>query len=96
MAPTFLQVRLSFLSTLLDEAHDYLHLHLCASVLGRKLFRLPFHRDVPITEARALTIRAFLNHCVQVSAAVTGDSTASSFCWLTGEFSCSAGMLVQR
>lgn len=60
-------MRLSFLSTLLDEAHDYLHHNLCASVLNRKLFRLPFHRDVPISEAGASCIRAFLNHCMQVS-----------------------------
>ena len=59
-------MRLNFLSTLLDEAHDYLHQHLCASVLHRKLFRLPFHRDVAITAQGATCVRAFLNHCVQV------------------------------
>ena len=38
------QVRLHFLSTLLDEAHSHLHNHLCASVLGLKLVALPFNR----------------------------------------------------
>eukprot|EP00899_Mesostigma_viride_P019524 jgi/Mesvir1/27573/Mv07318-RA.1 len=39
-------VRLNFLSSLLDEAHDYLHRCLCAGVLGRRLTLLPFNRDV--------------------------------------------------
>eukprot|EP00899_Mesostigma_viride_P019526 jgi/Mesvir1/27575/Mv07320-RA.1 len=39
-------VRLNFLASLLDEAHDYLHRCLCAGVLGRRLTLLPFNRDV--------------------------------------------------
>ena len=42
-------LRLHFLPTLLHEAYDFLHYHLCAGVLGRKLFILPFHRDVDLT-----------------------------------------------
>ena len=42
------QVRLNVLSTLLGEAHAHLHQHLCACVLGRKVFVMPFHRDVQV------------------------------------------------
>eukprot|EP00899_Mesostigma_viride_P028443 jgi/Mesvir1/8784/Mv02694-RA.1 len=49
-------VRLNLLSSLLDEAHDYLHGCLCAGVLGRRLTVLPFNRDVQITERGARTL----------------------------------------
>eukprot|EP01051_Picozoa_sp_SAG22_P001908 SAG22_NODE_79_length_21845_cov_17.798538_10_plen_1328_part_00 len=39
-------VRIHILSQLLHEAFEYMHRHLCASSLGRKLFMLPFQRDV--------------------------------------------------
>ncbi|PNH12760.1 hypothetical protein TSOC_000242, partial [Tetrabaena socialis] len=58
-------VRLNFLSTLLDEAYGHLHNHLCASVLGRKLFALPFNRDVRLTAAGAGAMRACLAYCQQ-------------------------------
>ncbi len=58
---------LTFLSTLLDEAHAYLHGALCAGVLGRKLFTLPFHRDVDLTPARVDRMRGALMHCIRVS-----------------------------
>ncbi|KAG2496793.1 hypothetical protein HYH03_005201 [Edaphochlamys debaryana] len=45
-------VRLNFLSTLLDEAYAHLHAHLTASVLGRKLFMLPYHRNLELTAAQ--------------------------------------------
>ena len=62
-----MQVSLAFLSTLLDEAYAYLHGALCAGVLGRKLFTMPFHRDIELTPARVLRMRAALAHCMQVS-----------------------------
>ncbi|KAG2492072.1 hypothetical protein HYH03_009568 [Edaphochlamys debaryana] len=58
-------VRLNFLSTLLDEAYGHLHAHLTASVLGRKLFTLPFHRDVELTEARVHAMASAIRHCQQ-------------------------------
>ncbi|GLC47559.1 hypothetical protein PLESTB_000001100 [Pleodorina starrii] len=58
-------VRLNFLSTLLEEAYGHLHQHLCAGVLGRKLFVMPFHRDVQLTTAGARAMRASLLHCKQ-------------------------------
>ncbi|EFJ48301.1 hypothetical protein VOLCADRAFT_104794 [Volvox carteri f. nagariensis] len=56
-------VRLNFLSTLLEEAYCHLHLHLCAGVLGRKLFTLHFNRDVSVTEAGARAMTASLLYC---------------------------------
>jgi hypothetical protein len=53
-------LRLHFLPTLLHEAYDFLHYHLCAGALGRKLFMLPFHRDVELT---VRIIRACFDPC---------------------------------
>eukprot|EP00899_Mesostigma_viride_P005241 jgi/Mesvir1/14718/Mv05368-RA.1 len=61
-------VRLNLLSSLLDEAHDYLHNCLCAGVLGRRLTILSFNRDVQISERQARTIL----HHVDVLAASGG------------------------
>ncbi|KAG2455049.1 hypothetical protein HYH02_000874 [Chlamydomonas schloesseri] len=58
-------VSLTCLSTLLDEAYAYLHGALCAGALGRKLFTLPFHRDVGLTPARVRRMRSSLAHCAQ-------------------------------
>jgi hypothetical protein len=60
-------VRLNFLPTLLDEAYGHLHRYLTASVLGRKLFLMPFNRDVRLDEIKARTIKACLTYCQQVS-----------------------------
>ncbi|GLC35571.1 thioredoxin-disulfide reductase [Pleodorina starrii] len=58
-------VRLNLLSTLLDEAYGHLHGTLCAGVLGRKLFTLPFHRGVELTGKRVKAMRASMEHCKQ-------------------------------
>ncbi len=60
------QVRLHLLSPLLDEAHAHLHATLCASVLGRKLLRLPFHRDVQLTPKGAQRLLDCLRRCRKV------------------------------
>lgn len=57
-------LRLSFLSTLLDEAFNYMHAHLCASVQGCKMFRMPFHRDVNLTTAQVRAMYACSKHCM--------------------------------
>jgi len=62
-----LQVRLNFLSTLLDEAYGFLHSFLTASLLNCKLFRQSFNRGVTITAQKAVSMRAALSHCQQVS-----------------------------
>ncbi|GIL75394.1 hypothetical protein Vretifemale_5196 [Volvox reticuliferus] len=68
-------VRLNLLSTLSEEAYGHLHNTLCAGVLGRKLFTLPFHRGVLLTDKTALgeepkaveveAMLASLHHCKQ-------------------------------
>jgi hypothetical protein len=60
-------VRLNFLPTLLDEAYGHLHRYLTASVLGRKLFLLPFNRDVKLDVMRARAMKSCLMYCQQVS-----------------------------
>lgn len=62
----FTQVRLNFMSTLLDEAYGYLHSFLTASILNIKLFRQPFHRDVALTVERVAAMRASMAYCQQV------------------------------
>lgn len=42
-------LRITALTSLINELFDFLHRHLCASVLQRKVFLLPFHRDVLLT-----------------------------------------------
>ena len=64
--PLFRQVRLNLLSILLDEAHGFLHRYMCASVLGRKVFTLPFSRDVEVTVEGAMAMKACLQYCQQV------------------------------
>lgn len=59
-------MRLKFLPALLEEAYGHFHAHLCASVLGCKLFVLPFQRDVILTPKTVLAMRASLNYCRQV------------------------------
>lgn len=60
------QVRISLLSTLLDEAYSYMHRFLCASALQRKLFTMPFNREVEINPRRTAAMRACLAFCRQV------------------------------
>jgi len=60
------QVRISFLSQLLPEASAYLHSFLTASVLNKKIFQQPFHRDVQITPEGVSAMRASLAYCQQV------------------------------
>ncbi|CAM9849170.1 unnamed protein product [Discosporangium mesarthrocarpum] len=56
-------IRLHFLPTLIEEAHNYLHRNLCASVLRRNIFTMPFHRDVQLTAAQARAMRGCLERC---------------------------------
>eukprot|EP00887_Chlorella_sp_A99_P004660 scaffold4.g4660.t1 len=58
-------VRLHFLPPLLEEGYAHLHSTLCASALGRKLFVLPFHRDVKVTKSVVEAMRSALTYCQQ-------------------------------
>jgi hypothetical protein len=55
--------RLTFLSTLIDEAFDYLHTTLCASAVRRKLFLLPFNRQVKVTGDGVRAMEGTLRYC---------------------------------
>ncbi len=69
-------VRLNFLPALIDEAYAHLHLVLTASsLLHRKLFRMPFHRDVQLTEQGIAAMRATLNYCQQVKCSTQQKET---------------------
>ncbi len=62
-----LLVRVHVLSQLLEEFYSFMHLNLCAGVLQRRLFVVPFCRDVHIEQpgfARVLQI--LLQHCQRV------------------------------
>ncbi|KAJ1618864.1 hypothetical protein T492DRAFT_916482 [Pavlovales sp. CCMP2436] len=56
-------VRLYFLAQLLDEGSALLHRTLTADVLGRKIFHMPFCRDVVVSEPRTRALLASLRHC---------------------------------
>lgn len=55
--------RLNFLSPLFMEAYSYLHNHLCASILGIKLYALPFCRDVELDEDKIQTMALIIGEC---------------------------------
>jgi hypothetical protein len=57
---------MNFLGKLLPEAHDHLAHTLTASVLGVKLFSLPFHRQIRLQRHTLRAMRAALLHCQQV------------------------------
>jgi hypothetical protein len=61
-----LQVRVSFLSQLLQEGKQHLQQHLTASVLGRKVFAMPFHRGINVTRHTLDNMRAALAYCQKV------------------------------
>ena len=56
-------IRLHFLPQLLGEVVEYLHRSLTASLSGRKLFALPFQRDVELSDIDALKILDNLQRC---------------------------------
>ena len=58
-------VRLHMLSPLLDEGFDHLHSVLCGGILGRKLMRMPFHRDIKLTEPQVQVMNAHARFCQQ-------------------------------
>ena len=62
--------RLHLLSQLLDEGFAYLHSVLTAGVLGRRIFLLPFSRDVAVTAVQARAMMASLLHCKRVGGAL--------------------------
>ena len=63
-------VRLHFLSQLIDEAYYYLHRHLTASLMCRRLLRLPFHRDVKLTVQHVAMMHDCLTRCMRASGVV--------------------------
>jgi hypothetical protein len=57
-------VRANFLSALLPEAREYLEHNFSASVLRRRLYELPFHRDVDLVPRNIARINACLAQCM--------------------------------
>ncbi|CAM9858519.1 unnamed protein product [Ectocarpus sp. 6 AP-2014] len=63
-------VRLHFLSALIAEAYEFLHHALTGSLLGRRLFLMPFNRDVQLTLEGAHAMRGTLDRCRREGGAV--------------------------
>jgi hypothetical protein len=63
-------IRLHFLAPLLGEAYDFLHWAVTASLLRKKLFVLPFQRDVKLTLKDARAIEQCLCQCREGSGAL--------------------------
>jgi len=53
-------VRMHFLSPLFDEAFEVMHNTLCASVLSKRIYTLPFCRDVRLNATRLKTIERLI------------------------------------
>ncbi|KAJ1474779.1 hypothetical protein T484DRAFT_1830922 [Baffinella frigidus] len=62
-SPSSPLLRVHFLSQLLAEAAEYLHACLTASLLNRRIFLLPFHRDVSLDLRRVRLMRQGLERC---------------------------------
>lgn len=60
------QVRVNFLNELLHEGRAHLQQYLTASVLGRKVLTMPFHRGIQVDEAALGAMQAALTYCQQV------------------------------
>jgi len=63
-------VRLHFLSQLIGEAYFYLHRHLTASIMCRRLLHLPFHRGVKLTVQDVQVVRDCLVRCMRAHGAI--------------------------
>jgi hypothetical protein len=61
-----LQVRVHFLAQLMHEGASHLRQHLTASVLGRKVFCMPFHRGTQVTPRTLPAMAAALTYCQKV------------------------------
>ncbi len=55
--------RLIILSALLREGCDYFHNALCGGHLGRRLYVLPFQRDVELDNRKVRLLKDMINHC---------------------------------
>lgn len=56
-------VRVFILSEIFNEQFSYLHLTLCASILNKKIFQIPFHRQVNLNEDCVNKIYDTLKYC---------------------------------
>ena len=55
--------RLNFLSALFEEAYKYLQDNLCASILGIKIYTMPFCRDFKLDAKSIATMKSAINDC---------------------------------
>ncbi|KAL7553023.1 hypothetical protein ACHAWF_016264 [Thalassiosira exigua] len=55
--------RLHFLSALFEEAYKYLQNHLCASILGIKIYSMPFCRDFQLDGSSIATMKNAIDDC---------------------------------
>lgn len=62
--------RVYLLSSLLDEGYDYLHLTLTGGVFSKRLFRLPFTRDVKLSPEKTTLLKASLKYCERTEGAI--------------------------
>eukprot|EP00434_Breviolum_minutum_P034401 symbB.v1.2.030448.t1/scaffold3429.1/size56941/4 len=56
-------LRITALSSLISELFHFMHRHLCASVLRRRIFMLPFHRDVQLSSQDVQKMIGSLDFC---------------------------------
>ena len=73
-----LQVRLNLPSTLLDDGCRHMQNVLCGSVMGRKIYTMPFHRDVQLTAKDARSMAKALARCQQVRGRTCANTAHAS------------------
>lgn len=63
-------LRIHFLSELLDEAHEYLHRCVTAGIVSRKLFKIPYNRQIALTASTVRCIRHSMMYCQESLGAI--------------------------
>ena len=58
-------LRITALTALMHELFDFMHRHLCATVLLRRIFVMPFHRDVQLQVQDIQVMISSLDFCRQ-------------------------------
>ncbi|CAE8648543.1 unnamed protein product, partial [Polarella glacialis] len=56
-------LRVTALTALLGEMFEFMQLNLCGGVLGRKVFLMPFHRDVNLDLDDVRAMHSSIDHC---------------------------------
>lgn len=79
---------MNFLAQLMHEGMSHLQQHLTASVLGRKVFCMPFHRGAQVSGETLGAMKAALAYCQKVRAGCCSWSKSAACSPYSGAWCC--------